>query len=77
MSSSLLKIAADQNHTCNHDFSRQIHVRVTDQNLKFSVHVLPLGFPSPKMTTLSLGGAVAPSWLKFGSKYPAKMLEAT
>jgi hypothetical protein len=25
---------------------------------------LPLGFPSPKMTTLSLGGAVAPGWLK-------------
>ena len=29
---------------------------------------LPLGFPSPKMTTLSLGGEEAPGWFKLGKK---------
>lgn len=38
---------------------------------------LPLGSPFPKITTLSLGGAVAPGCDNVGRKYPAKKLDET
>lgn len=56
---------------------KPIQISIQLMNKDFTLRYLTLGFPSPKMTTLSLGGATGPSCAKLARKMPSKKLEHT